>query len=151
MPYKDPEKHRASQLERGRRYRQRKHDEKFGVGAGNMAGRHGNHARGSANPNWTGGRFITSQGYVAVRVSSDHPHAWGAHPTVKYAYEHILVMEALLGRSLTVDETVHHGPEGKQVNSAANLSVKTRSDHAKHHDAERGRDALGRFPHAGIG
>jgi len=27
-----------------------------------------------------------------------------------------------------------------------NLDVQTRSDHAKHHDAERGRDDLGRFP-----
>lgn len=121
---------------------------KYGPDAANidMRGRHGNHAKGEANARWSGGRYITSHGYVAVRVEPGHPHAWGADPRVKYAYEHILEMEAHLGRALGPDELVHHGPEGKAENGIGNLTLQTRSDHAKHHAIERGRDALGRFP-----
>jgi hypothetical protein len=133
-------------LARWARYRAKKHAERYGPGSGNMTGRHGNHARGAKNARWRGGRFITSHGYVAVRVAPDHPHAWGAHPEVKYAYEHILVMEAHLGRPLRDDEIVHHGPLGKAVNTTGNLTVQTKGDHARHHAVERGRDELGRFP-----
>ena len=66
MPYKDPEKARVSALERKRRYRQRLHDSRFGVGAGDMRGRlSGPARRGSANPRWNGGTMHTSQGYIA--------------------------------------------------------------------------------------
>ena len=103
-------------------------------------------ARGPKNGRWnSSGRFITSHGYVAVRVQADHPHAWGAADQ-RYAYEHILVMEEHLGRPLRDDELVHHGRAGKTVNTIGNLSVLTRHTHAKEHDAERGRDDLGRFP-----
>jgi hypothetical protein len=141
---------KAKRRARWKRHRDKKKIEKYGIESLgiNMSGRHGNHARGQANARWKGGRFITSHGYVAVRVPPDHPHAWGAHPTVKYAYEHILVMEEFLGRSLTDDEIVHHGKEGKQINLPHNLTVQTRSNHARHHDSERGRDELGRFPPA---
>lgn len=85
MPYKDPVIKAAKALERSRRYRAKRHAEKYGPNAGSMSGRHGNHARGAANGKWKGGRFITSHGYVAVRVSPENPHAWGAYPEVKYA------------------------------------------------------------------
>jgi hypothetical protein len=146
MPYKDPAKERAAALIRKHCHRKRLHEAKYGPYAGDMRGRHGNQARGAANGQWKAGRFITSHGYVAVRVPPDHPHTWGAHPEVKYAYEHILVMEEHLGRSLEPNELVHHGPLGKTVNAPNNLEVQTRSDHAKHHSSERGRDELGRFP-----
>jgi hypothetical protein len=141
---RDPAKAKA----RKQRYLKHQKVKKYGPDAAgqDMRGRHGNHARGAANGQWNGGRFITSHGYIAVRVPPNHPHAWGHHPQVKYAYEHILVMEEHLGRPLADDELVHHGKLGKQVNTVENLTVTTRSDHAKHHDAERGRDALGRFP-----
>ena len=150
MPYKDPEKARLAALERKHRYIARKHTERYGPSVGNMSGRHGNHATGEHNGRWQGGRVITSHGYIAVRVHPDHPHAWGAHPTVKYAYEHILVAEEHLGRPLQPNELVHHGPGGTQDNRWENLTVKTRSEHAKHHTAERGHDALGRFPPAAL-
>ena len=84
---------RERKLARQRAYRRRQKIAKYGSAFAdvNMSGKHGNHARGTANPNWRGGRFVTSHGYVAVRVAPDHPHAWGAHPRVRYAYEHILV------------------------------------------------------------
>jgi hypothetical protein len=43
---RDPIKER----EKTRRYRQKKHAERFGAGAGDMRGKHGNHARAEAHP-----------------------------------------------------------------------------------------------------
>lgn len=137
---------REKALARARRYRARKHAEKFGPNAGDMRGRHGKHARGARNAAWTGGRFITSHGYVAVRVAPDHPHAWGASPTCRYAYEHILVAEATIGRALRHGEVVHHKNENKTDNRPENLEVLTASEHMREHADRRGRDALGRFP-----
>lgn len=145
---RDPEKARA----RKRRYLDRKKIEKYGpssVGV-NMSGRHGNHARGLANGRYNPGRLVTSHGYVAVRVPPDHPHAWGPSRRMKYAYEHIVVMMARLGRPLRDDETVHHRNHDRTDNRDENLEVLTRRDHAKEHDTERGRDELGRFPPADL-
>lgn len=145
----DQETTRAMALEKRRLYRARKHAERYGPDAGNMRGRHGNNRKGTDHPKWKGGRYITSHGYVAVRVPTDHPHAWGSHPTIKYAYEHILVAEAALGRSLAANEVVHHKNEDKTDNRwGDNLEALTVTDHMKEHAVRRGRDELGRFPPA---
>jgi hypothetical protein len=57
-----------------------------------------------ANRNWKGGRTKHHAGYVMVHAPN-HPRARTANP---YVFEHILVMEPVLGRYLHPDESVHH-------------------------------------------
>lgn len=47
--------------------------------------------------------------------------------------EHILVMEAILGRRLQDKEIVHHINEDKSDNRASNLKVMTASEHMSYH------------------
>lgn len=151
MPYVDPEKRRASQAARSRRYRAKKHAEKFGSDAGDMRGRHGNHARGDRNGRWNAGRMINSEGYVLMRVDPSHPRAFGPPRlrNFKYAYEHDLVMERMIGRFLTPNEIVHHRNGIRDDNRAENLILETREDHAREHTSVPGsRDTLGRFTSA---
>ena len=85
-----------------------------------------NPARGrarEANPNWGGGRFVRSDGYVSVRVDG------------RNVLEHRHVMEGVLGRALRSDEHVHHRNEVKHDNRPGNLVVLSVADHAReHHD-----------------
>lgn len=74
------------------------------------------------NPNWQGGRSITSHGYIVIRVGS------------KYAYEHRIVAEKKLGRPLRPKEKVHHIDENKQNNAPENiLVVDGNANHYVHH------------------
>jgi hypothetical protein len=78
---------------------------------------------------------------VKVRVGKGHPLA---DPN-GYAYEHLVVWCAA-GRPRPGDgETLHHRNEAKTDNRIGNLELLTRSAHNAHHNAERGRDGLGRF------
>lgn len=135
-------------LEKLRAWKRRRRDEamvaKYGPYAltQNMSGRHGRHAKATRNGRWNEGRMLSSHGYVLVRVGKGHPLAFGNG----YAYEHELVATVALGRPLAPNETVHHLNGEKTDNRWDNLWVSTRSDHAKVHAEERGRDALGRFP-----
>ncbi len=70
------------------------------------------------NGNWKGGRTRHKSGYVLVRVP-DHPRARSSG----YVFEHILVMEDLLGRFLLTDENVHHRNGVKDDNRPANLEL----------------------------
>lgn len=136
---RDPEKARA----RKRRHMERKKIEKYGPSAAgqDMRGRHGNHARGSANGRWNEDRIISEHGYVKVRVGVEHPLA---DPN-GYAYEHLIVWAAA-GRELPKDdELLHHKSEDKTDNRLRNLELITRSGHATHHNAERGRNGRGQF------
>jgi hypothetical protein len=149
MPYKDPEIHKAKQRERSKRYRDKKHAERFGIGAGNMSGKHGHHASGEKSGKWNGGKMLTSHGYVAVRVHVDHPHGWGSPrlKKYKYAYEHIVVMMKRLGRPLNDDEIVHHLNGVRSENADENLELQTVTEHANHHSSmPDARDTItGRF------
>lgn len=73
----------------------------------------------SKNPNWKGGRSITSHGYVLVRVGIGHPLA----DCRGYAYEHRLIAEKIIGRPLKAGELVHHKNGNKKDNSEGNIEV----------------------------
>lgn len=102
-----------------------------GVGRGN----HGNHVRGSDHHRWNDSDLITSHGYVLVR--SDSPTG--------YSYEHNVIMEKLLGRSLLPEELVHHKDGDKRNNDPSNLEVMSKSEHVNLHNIIRKRDSKGRF------
>jgi len=73
---------------------------------------------GAANGNWRGGRTKHEAGYLMVKL---HGHPRGG--SQGYVFEHILVMEHLLGRHLLPDETVHHLNGVKDDNRAENLEL----------------------------
>lgn len=55
----------------------------------------------------------------------------------RFTYEHILVMENILGRKLTKDEVVHHINHNPKDNRAENLVVLTRSEHMRIHSYDK--------------
>ena len=84
---------------------------------------------GPKNNNWRGGRSVASNGYVLVRVGTDHHLA----DVRGYAYEHRLEAEAKMGRRLRKGEIVHHRDGDKQNNNWSNLDVLTRREHGFEH------------------
>jgi hypothetical protein len=83
-----------------------------------------------------GGKTNTSVGYIMVRMV-DHPKAHGG-----YVAEHILVVEAILGRFLTDEEEVHHDDENKANNKPLNLIVcSNRAHHMLLHRQRRTENA----------
>jgi hypothetical protein len=79
--------------------------------------------RGERHHNWRGGRQITSQGYVGVRIAEDDPMA-SMRDRRGYVLEHRLVMARALGRPLTKDESVHHIDGVRQHNVLSNLQLR---------------------------
>ena len=140
MPYKDPEKRRSSALERKRNYNRRQHDAKFGPGAGDMRGKHGNHARGPQAGRWNAGTIVSSHGYVKIRVGKAHPLA---DPN-GYAYEHTLVWTGAHG-PIPIGSLIHHKNHIVTDNRIENLELQTVSEHAIHHNLDKVRDLKGRF------
>jgi hypothetical protein len=67
---------------------------------------------------------ITSQGYRFIRVNGT--------PVL----EHRHVMEQVIGRALERWEQVHHGPQGKAVNTSDNLSLALSGQHTGHTETE---------------
>jgi len=74
---------------------------------------------GELNGNWRGGRTMHKAGYVMRRVPG-HPRSSARTP---YVFEHILVMEDILGRNLLEGETVHHINGVKDDNRPDNLEL----------------------------
>lgn len=87
--------------------------------------------RGAARPNWKGGRSMTG-GYV--RISLEVPEGT---PRVRI-FEHVLVMEKIIGRKLLEGETVHHKNGIRTDNRPENLELWA----SKHSSGQRVRDLL---------
>lgn len=68
------------------------------------------------NANWKGGRRVGTDGYVYVKQPG-HPRA----TTNGYVREHILVVEAAIGKPLRRSAEVHHVDEQRAHNAPTNL------------------------------
>lgn len=78
--------------------------------------------------NWKGGKKINSEGYRCIKCE-EHPRAQNG-----YIPEHIIVMEAHLGRFFKKGETIHHKDGNKTNNSLNNLHLfDTTAEHTKFH------------------
>lgn len=75
-------------------------------------------------------------GYVIVNIP-DHPKAFDAtgdkQPNSYCVYEHVLIAEEILDRSLKEGEVVHHFDENRSNNSPDNLLVLSNPMHGKLH------------------
>ena len=86
------------------------------------------------NHNWKGGRTM-HEGYVYI-LCPKHPRAKSKKG---YVAEHVLIMEAKLGRYLEPEEVVHHKDFNKLNNKPGNLMLfKTKGEHNSYH-AKSGR------------
>lgn len=88
--------------------------------------------KGEGNPNWKGGKSITSHGYVVVRQEN------------KYRYEHRVLMEKEIGRRLASKEEVHHKNGDKLDNRLENLMLC--KDGLEHRVNHRRKERMLRLP-----
>lgn len=79
-----------------------------------------------------GHKKIRGDGYVGVYFP-DHP----CSNKEGYIMEHILVMEALIGRHLHPEECVHHINENRKDNRKENLQLMTKKQHMSYHAKKR--------------
>jgi len=68
----------------------------------------GPYRRREGHPSWNGGRTLTEDGYVRVKLPDEYRHLFPDIPANGYVLEHRLVMARHLGRPLHPDENVHH-------------------------------------------
>lgn len=94
----------------------------------NMGYIRGHRHKGHLHPNWNGGRFISTQGYVLI-YKPEHPFCNGRG----YIAENRLVMENHINRYLYPHERVHHINGNKQDNKLENLLIVNMSEHMSFH------------------
>lgn len=89
--------------------------------------------KGALNNNWKGGRCLAVGGYIRV-LAPEHPYA----DTRGYVFEHRLVMEAHLGRTLLPTEVVHHINGIPNDNRIENLQLfSSNEEHLRDHQQRR--------------
>lgn len=71
---------------------------------------------------WKSGVTVHGSGYRCVRLPS-HPRAGKQRGAGSYVFEHILVVESVMGKFLPQDAVVHHINEIKDDNVKTNLLV----------------------------
>ncbi len=81
-----------------------------------------------SNANFKGGRYVDNNGYVRIHIYLPSDSYRG-----QAFYEHILIMEAHIGRPLEKGEIVHHINEEKTDNRIENLQIMTIREHLLHH------------------
>lgn len=97
-------------------------------------------SRGANHPRWNGGRTVTTDGYVTIRMP-EHPRAT---KTNGYVREHILIVEGALGRPLPGGAVVHHANEVRDDNANRNLvACQDNAYHSRLHQRMRARRACG--------
>lgn len=79
---------------------------------------------GKNHSHWKHGRKLMPNGYVQINVAPN-----------KRRYEHIVVVEKMIGRPLRADECIDHINGIRDDNRPENLRVMKKSDHAKMHMA----------------
>ena len=100
-----------------------------------------NRPTGARHPRWNPDRIVSSHGYLKERIGVGHPLA----DSKGYAYVHCLVWAAS-GRPMPkADETIHHISGDRLDNRLSNLTVLSRSEHARLHALERRRRKNGTF------
>ena len=72
--------------------------------------------RGENSPLWKGGRSRRKDGYITVYVGEK-----------SHKFEHIVVMESIIGRKLTSNESVHHINGVRDDNRKENLELWSKS------------------------
>jgi hypothetical protein len=138
MPYKDPEVAKTKHREAAKRRREHRRP----LDWTDPRGRHGNHSRGERHHRWNHGQIISSHGYIKVRIEKGHHLA----DSNGYAYEHRVVVEAVLGRRLRPNEVIHHVNHDTTDNRPENLQVLLKGEHSQAPIHPRERDvATGRF------
>jgi HNH endonuclease len=88
---------------------------------------------GENNSNFNPNGNPRKDGYVRIAING------------KRIYLHRYLMEQKLGRSLGLDEHVHHKDKNPENNNINNLELITNSDHSKLHYLDRSIDKQGRF------
>jgi len=92
------------------------------------------------NPNWKGGRSVTSHGYSLIKAD---PEKYTVIAN-GYAYEHKFLMERKLGRKLRHGEIVHHINHDRRDNRIENLMLC--GSPAEHKGQHRGPGSVRRLP-----
>jgi len=90
---------------------------------------------GQENPNWKGGRFKSSNGYIWL-WKPNHPFASKVAPK-GYVLEHRFVMEQKLGRCLVKGEIIHHINGIRDDNKIENLVLTISGKHIGGHNSKR--------------